>query len=68
MQLDNSILEKYSEQKPICFNYAEARNLIIALHEENAGQRRIILDEVSGFLQKAGFEEARKALDCHYNL
>lgn len=65
---DCNILEKYPEQKPICFNYAEARGLIIALHDENANLRVAILDEMSGFLQNAGFEEASKALDCHYNL
>lgn len=65
---DFNILEKYPEQKPICFNYAEARGLIIALHEENARQRRAVLDEASGFLKKAGFEGASKSLECHYNL
>lgn len=68
MLLDKTILEKYPEQKPVCFNYAEARNLILALYEESTRKKHAVLDEMSGFLQNSGFEDASKALDCHYKL
>lgn len=35
---------------------------------ENPGTKNVSVNEISQFLQNAGFEEASKALDCRYSV
>jgi len=63
----DAILEKYPEQKPICLNYKEIRDELIALSSENSRlQKRI------GYLE-AGIdhddcEGASMAPGCRYEI
>ncbi len=60
----NAILAKYPNKKPVCLNYIEMRDELLALAAAKASMPR----EVSMFLYEAGYGDASDAIDRHYGL
>ena len=59
-----AILAKYPNKKPVCLNYIEMRDELLALAAAKASMPR----EVSMFLYEAGYGDASDAIDRHYGL
>ncbi len=59
-----AILAKYPNKKPVCLNYIEIRDELLALAAAKTGMPR----EVSMFLYEAGYGDASDAVDRHYGL